>query len=54
MDAAWPTVGGPRLVSLSSSPTLFIVDAVDETTLKTADPRLSLELRAQGWWVKGL
>lgn len=54
MDAAGRRLEAPRLVSLSSSPTLFIVDAVDETTLKTADPRLSLELRAQGWWVKGL
>ena len=27
---------------------MFIVDAVDETTIKTPDPRLALELRAQG------
>ncbi len=52
MDAAGRRLEAPRMISLSSSPTLFIVDAVDETTLKTADPRLALELRAQAWWVK--
>lgn len=54
MDAMGRRLASPRTVSLSASPTLFIVDAVDETTIKTPDPRLALELRAQGWWVKGL
>jgi HD-GYP domain-containing protein (c-di-GMP phosphodiesterase class II) len=54
MDAAGDRLIPSREISLSASPTLFVVDAVDETALKPNDPRLSLELRAQCLWVKGL
>ena len=43
-----------RRINLAVSPVLYIVDAVDETKINLADKRLSLELRAQRWWVKGL
>lgn len=54
MDASGRRLPAARHVSLAANPRLFIIDAVDETKIKTEDPRLSLELRAQCLWVKGL
>lgn len=54
MDTAGHRLKAPRHISLAATPMLFIVDAVDETKIKTEDPRLSLELRTQCLWVKGL
>ena len=44
----------PRVIDLSSSPMLFVKEAVDETKLTLTDRRLALELKAMRWWVKGL
>lgn len=54
MDERGERLKAVRTVHLASSPTLFVSDAVDETTIQTTDLRLALELRAQCWWVKGL
>lgn len=43
-----------RTVNLSSSPMLYVKEAVDETKLKINDKKLLLELKAIRWWVKGL
>jgi HD-GYP domain-containing protein (c-di-GMP phosphodiesterase class II) len=43
-----------RTVNLSTSPMLFIKEAVDETKLNFTDKKLSIELKALRWWVKGI
>lgn len=54
IDAQGARVDTTRVVNLLTRPTLYVTDAVDETKIKTSDQRLSLALRAQRWWVKGL
>ena len=44
----------PRTITLVANPTYFIEEAVDENAVPSADRRLILELRAQGWWMKDL
>jgi HD-GYP domain-containing protein (c-di-GMP phosphodiesterase class II) len=52
LDGAGNRLGKPVTYALVTRPTLYIESPVDETTLKTTDPRLALELRAQRWWLK--
>lgn len=44
----------PRILNLSTTPMFFVKDAIDETKLNTPDKKLSLEMKAIRWWVKGL
>lgn len=52
MDTMGHRLERPLAYSLVTRPTLFVQEAVNETTIKTTDPRLALELRAQRWWLK--
>jgi HD-GYP domain-containing protein (c-di-GMP phosphodiesterase class II) len=54
IDAQGARVDTTRVINLVTRPTLYITDAIDETKIKTSDQRLSLALRAQRWWVRGL
>ncbi len=54
IDPQGRRVEGNVVLNLAVKPAVFITDAVDETKIRTADPRLALALRAQRWWVRGL
>ncbi|MBN1823208.1 MAG: hypothetical protein JW803_02695 [Endomicrobiales bacterium] len=43
-----------KTVNLSSTPMIFIKEAIDETKLDLADKKLMLELKAARWWVRGI
>ncbi|MHB9154993.1 MAG: HD-GYP domain-containing protein [Endomicrobiales bacterium] len=54
IDGSLQKAAEPKTIDLSVTPMIFIKDALDETKLSLPDKRLSLELKAVRWWVKGL
>lgn len=54
LDASGQKAKEPRNIDLSATPMLFIKEPIDETKLQFQDKKLSLEMKAMRWWVKGL
>ncbi len=54
LDSSKQRAQDRKIIDLAASPMIFIKEAIDETKLNLSDKKLSLELKAVRWWVKGL